>query len=97
MKGLLAFHGNGCAERLIRVLKENLFWQRRLDTVEDLRHALHSFKDTYNQRWILQRHGYRTPAQLHADQAILAIAARRKRRVPKTWTATCPRSRRLSV
>jgi transposase InsO family protein len=67
--------GNGCAERFIRVLKENLLWQRRFETVEDLRHALHAFKDTYNQRWILQRHGYRTPAQVRADQTTLAIAA----------------------
>ncbi|TVQ36953.1 MAG: IS3 family transposase, partial [Geminicoccaceae bacterium] len=67
--------GNGCAERFIRVLKENLLWQRRFDTALDLRHALHAFKDTYNQRWILQRHGYRTPAQVRADQTNLAMAA----------------------
>ena len=28
--------GNGCAERFIRVLKENLLWVRRFDTVEEL-------------------------------------------------------------
>ena len=67
--------GNGCAECFIRVPKENLLWRRRFDTVEDLRHALHAFEDTYNQRWILQRHGYRTPAQVRADQAIMAMAA----------------------
>ncbi|TVQ36070.1 MAG: IS3 family transposase, partial [Geminicoccaceae bacterium] len=61
--------------RFIRVLKENLLWQRRFDTVEDLRQALHAFKDTYNRRWILQRHAYRTPAQVRADQTTLAMAA----------------------
>ena len=75
MNGLLAFHGHGCAGRFIRALKENLLWQRRVDTVDDLRHALHAFKDTSNQRWILQRHGYRTPAQLRADQTTPAMAA----------------------
>jgi putative transposase len=75
MKGLLAFHGNGCAERFIRVLKENLLWQRRFDTVEDLRHALLAFKDTYNDGWILQRPGYRTPAQVCAEQTTVAMAA----------------------
>jgi putative transposase len=28
--------GNGCAERFVRVLKENLLWVRRFDTVEEL-------------------------------------------------------------
>jgi transposase InsO family protein len=67
--------GNGCVERFIRVLKENLLWLRHFDTVEDLRRALHAFKDTYNQGWILQRHGYRTPAQVRAEQTAVARAA----------------------
>jgi putative transposase len=60
--------GNGCAERFIRVLKENLLWVRRFDTVEELRLALIAFKRTYNQTWIIERHGYKTPAQVRADQ-----------------------------
>jgi putative transposase len=28
--------GNGCAERFIRTLKENLLWVRTFDTAEDL-------------------------------------------------------------
>ncbi len=60
--------GNGCAERFIRVLKENLLWVRRFATVEELRLALQVFKELYNQTWIIARHGYRTPAQVRADQ-----------------------------
>jgi putative transposase len=60
--------GNGCAERFIRVLKENLLWVRRFDTIEELRLALQAFKELYNQTWIVARHGYRTPAQVRADQ-----------------------------
>lgn len=60
--------GNGCAERFIRVLKENLLWVRRFDTVEELRLALLAFQQTYNQSWIIERHGYRTPAQVRAEQ-----------------------------
>jgi putative transposase len=60
--------GNGCAERFIRVLKENLLWVRRFDTVEELRLALQAFRQIYNQTWIIERHGYRTPAQVRADQ-----------------------------
>jgi putative transposase len=67
--------GNGCAERFIRTLKENLLWVRRFETIEELRLALHAFKDTYNRTWIVERHGYRTPAQVRTDQIGLAQAA----------------------
>ena len=60
--------GNGCAERFIRVLKENLLWVRRFETVEELRLALQAFRRTYNQSWIIERHGYKTPAQVRAEQ-----------------------------
>ena len=60
--------GNGCAERFIRVLKENLLWIRRFATIEELRLALLAFQQTYNQSWIIERHGYRTPAQVRTDQ-----------------------------
>jgi transposase InsO family protein len=40
--------GNGCAERFIRTLKENLLWVRTFETIEELRHAMLQFRDTYN-------------------------------------------------
>jgi putative transposase len=67
--------GNGCAERFIRTLKENLLWVRRFATIEELRQALHAFKDTYNRTWIVERHGYRTPAQVRAEQLGTMAAA----------------------
>jgi putative transposase len=67
--------GNGCAERFIRTLKENLLWVRRFDTVEELRLALLAFQRRYNQSWIIERHGYRTPAQVRADQIGPALMA----------------------
>ena len=60
--------GNGCAERFIRVLKENLLWVRCFNTIEELRLALQAFRQTYNRTWIIERHGYKTPAQVRADQ-----------------------------
>ncbi len=60
--------GNGCAERFIRTLKENLLWIRRFETIEELRLALQQFKEIYNQTWIIERHGYQTPAQVRAAQ-----------------------------
>ena len=48
MGGWYSLEGNGCAERFIRTLKENLLWVRAFDTVEELRRALLAFCDTYN-------------------------------------------------
>ncbi len=68
--------GNGCAERFIRTLKENLLWVRDFDTVEELRLALLDFRQRYNQTWILERHGYQTPAAIRAAQTQpVALAA----------------------
>jgi putative transposase len=67
--------GNGCAERFIRTLKENLLWVKTFETVEDLRQALLDFKKTYNRTWIVQRHGYKTPAQVRAEQSRTPVMA----------------------
>ena len=67
--------GNGCVERFIRTLKENLLWIQRFATIEELRQALHAFQNTYNQTWIVERHGYRTPAQVRAGQQGALVAA----------------------
>jgi putative transposase len=60
--------GNGCVERFIRTLKENLLWVHRFETVEELRLALLAFQRHYNQTWIVERHGYQTPAAVRAAQ-----------------------------
>ncbi len=60
--------GNGCAERFIGLLKENLLWVHTFATIEELRQALVEFKQQYNQQWILQRHGYKTPAQVRQEK-----------------------------
>jgi transposase InsO family protein len=55
--------GNGCAERFIRTLKENLLWVRTFETVEELRLAVIEFKKIYNENWLMQRLNYQTPSQ----------------------------------
>ena len=68
--------GNGCAERFIRTLKENLLWLTTFDTVEALRLALHAFQRQYNETWLIGRHGYKAPAQVRREQqGVLADAA----------------------
>lgn len=67
--------GNGCAERFIRTLKENLLWVRTFDTVEQLRQALIEFRDAYNATWLIERHGFRPPAAIRAEQLPTAALA----------------------
>ena len=67
--------GNGCAERFIRTLKENLLWVRRFETIEGLRQALLEFRETYNTTWLIERHGYLTPEQFRQKQLPSVAAA----------------------
>jgi len=60
--------GNGCAERFIRTLKENLLWVQAFDTIEDLRQALLAFRETYNTTWLIERHGFVSPAAFRQNQ-----------------------------
>jgi putative transposase len=60
--------GNGCAERFIRTLKENLLWIHTFQTIEELRHALLVFRDTYNTTWLIERHGFISPAAFRQSQ-----------------------------
>lgn len=55
--------GNGCAERFVRTLKEQLLWLQSFATVEELLVALKQFQEDYNERWLIERHGYVSPAE----------------------------------
>ena len=59
--------GNGCAERFIRTLKEQLLWVEHFATVEELRQALLAFRERYNREWLIGRHGHRSPAAVRAE------------------------------
>jgi putative transposase len=60
--------GNGCAERFIRTLKENLLWVRTFETIEALRQALLAFRETYNNSGLIKRHGFLSPAEYRRRQ-----------------------------
>lgn len=55
--------GNGCIERFFRTLKEQLLWVRTFRNVEELRQALHEWVRLYNEEWLIERHGFKSPAQ----------------------------------
>jgi Integrase core domain len=74
-----AFHyepeTNGCAEKAIQILKEQLLWIERFETLDELRTAVRRFGRAYNQHWLIERHGYRTPTE--AREHLRAQAAAR--------------------
>jgi len=65
---------NGCAEKFIQTLKEQVLWIERFATFEELRTAVRRFAATYNAHWLLERHRYRTPteARQHLLTQVLA-------------------------
>src|SRR6201989_3651957 len=67
--------GNGCAERFIRTLKENLLWVHTFNTIEELRRALLEFRQTYNTTWLIERHGFKPPSDIRAEQLSPAALA----------------------
>ena len=52
---------------LHRTLKENFLWVRHFATVVELIEALREFRRRYNEQWLIERHGYRSPAQVRRD------------------------------
>ncbi|QDV36261.1 hypothetical protein [Tautonia plasticadhaerens] len=61
--------GDGRAERFIRTPEEQLLWIRAFATVAELSEALREFKHTYDERWLIGRHGHRPPSQVRRDLA----------------------------
>jgi putative transposase len=59
--------GNGCIERFIRTLKEQCVWLHHFDDLDQAKAAIGAFIDDYNNHWMLERLGYRTPAQARED------------------------------
>ncbi len=56
--------GNGCAERFIRTLKEQLLWTRWFHDIDELLAALHAWAKTYNEQWMVEKHDHRSPSEI---------------------------------
>jgi putative transposase len=63
--------GNGVVERFVRTLKENLLWVHYFATVVELFETLREFRRRYNDQWLMERHGYRSPARVRRDLGAL--------------------------
>jgi putative transposase len=59
--------GNGVAERFILTLTEQLLWVQTFRTVEELCQALQTWLVTDHEPWLVERHGFRSPAQVRRD------------------------------
>ena len=57
---------NGVIERLFRTLKEQAIHGRIFQTIEDVRDAVRAFVTRYNAEWLVEKNGYRSPAQMRA-------------------------------
>jgi transposase InsO family protein len=57
---------NGVVEKFLQTLKEQALWIERFDTLEQLRARVRQFARDYNEHWLLERHGYRSPRQARA-------------------------------
>ena len=58
---------NGVAERFIRTLKEQIVFGRIYQDIEEVRAAVRTYFDRDNQHWLLEKNGYRSPAQTRRD------------------------------
>ncbi len=53
-------------ERLFRTLKEQAIHGRIFQTIDDVRTAVREFVARYNAEWLVEKNGYRSPAQIRA-------------------------------
>jgi putative transposase len=58
---------NGIIERFMRTLKEECIYLHRFGTLEEARTEIARFIHRYNHEWLLERHGYKTPAQVRSE------------------------------
>ena len=58
---------NGVAERFMRTLKQECLYLHDFESLEEARLEIGAFIERYNREWLLERHGYRTPAQVREE------------------------------
>ena len=66
---------NGIVERFLRTLKEQVLWVHRFRNLEEARRVIGEFIARYNRHWLIQRLGYRSPAQVRESFLALQEAA----------------------
>jgi putative transposase len=59
--------GNADTERMIRTIKEELFWLSEWGNERELSLVLNKWVVYYNSSYLHSAHGYRTPAQVEEE------------------------------
>jgi len=59
--------GNADTERMIRTMKEELFWLREWEGERELGYELDKWVDYYNRSYLHSAHGYCTPVQVEEE------------------------------
>lgn len=58
---------NGVAERFFRTLKEQIIYGRIYRTVAELRAAVEEFIELYNEQWLPEKNGFRSPSAVRRE------------------------------
>lgn len=65
---------NGVAERFNRTLKEQVIYGRHYRNIEELRTAIADFMNRYNQYWLIEKLGFKSPRQAYSEHQLMAVA-----------------------
>jgi len=65
---------NGVAERFNRTLKEQAIYGRVFRNAAEVRAAVESFVKQYNNEWLIEKLGFRSPAQARRDHGLAEAA-----------------------
>jgi transposase InsO family protein len=63
---------NGLIERFMRTLKEECLYVHDIKNLEEAREIIGKFIAAYNQEWLIERHGHRTPAEMRRQLTLQA-------------------------
>lgn len=61
---------NGVVERYNRTLKEQAIYGRIFRNVEEVRAAVRAFVERYNEQWLIEKMGFRSPNQARREHAL---------------------------
>ena len=56
----------------MRTLKEECLYLHDFESLEEARQEIDAFIERYNRGWLLERHGYRTSAQVRQELTLKA-------------------------
>ncbi|TLN21226.1 DDE-type integrase/transposase/recombinase [bacterium] len=65
---------NGVTERFNRTIKEQVIYGRQYRTIEEVRSAIADFVDRYNQTWLVEKLGFRSPRQAFEEYKLQVAA-----------------------